>query len=68
MGDHEGTLQVDYNGIRMKTKPILTRFVSTFGTLRFDVKFFFTYSLGFTPCWDYSPTNAIHADNPRCIY
>ena len=51
MGDHEGTLQIEYDGISMKTKLMLTRFGSTFGTSRFDEKFFFIISLGFTPYW-----------------
>ena len=42
----------------------MTRFGSTFGTLRFDEKSFFHTLLGFTPYWDYNPTNAIHADSP----
>ena len=40
MGDHEKTLQNEYEDITMKTKFLLTRFGSTFGTLRFDEKFF----------------------------
>ena len=43
MGDHEGTLQIGYDDISMRTKLILTRFVSTFGTLRFNEKSFFSY-------------------------
>ena len=38
MGDHEGTLKIEYNDIHMKTKPILKRFGGTFGTLRLDEK------------------------------
>ena len=41
----------------------MTRFDNTFGTLRFDKKSFFHTLLGFTPYWDYKPTNAIHADS-----
>ena len=37
MGDHEGTLQIEYDDT-MKTKLILNRFGSTFGTLRFNKK------------------------------
>ena len=44
----------------MKTKPILTPFGSNFGTLRFDENSFFNTLLGFTPLWDYMPTNALH--------
>ena len=64
LGDHEGTLQIEYDDINKKTKLILTRFGSTFGLLRFDEKSFFHTLLGFTPFWDYKPTNAIHADSP----
>ena len=39
-GDKEGTLQIQNDDISMKTKPIVTRFGSTFGTLRFDEKSF----------------------------
>ena len=42
----------------------MTSFGSTFGTLRFDKKSFFHTLLGFTPYWDYKPTNAIHANFP----
>ena len=48
----------------MKTKLILTRFGSAFGTLRFDEKSFLNTLLGFAPYWDYKPTNAIHCDSP----
>ena len=64
LGDHEGTLQIEYNDLNKKVKLILTRFGDTFGTLRFDKKSFFHTLLGFTPYWDYKPTNAIHADTP----
>ena len=63
MGDHEGTLQLEFDNDTMKAKPILTRFGSTFGTLRFDEHFILNTLLGFTPYWDYKPTNAIHADS-----
>ena len=56
LGDHEGTLQIEYDDLNKKTKLILTRFGSTFGTLRFDEKSFFHTLLGFTPFWDYIPT------------
>ena len=38
LGDHEGTLQVEYDDLNKKVKLILSRFGSTFGTLRFDKK------------------------------
>ena len=63
-GDHEGTLQIEYDDLNQKVKLFLTRFGSTFGTLGFDKKSFFHTLLGFTTYWDYKPTNAIHADSP----
>ena len=42
----------------------MTRFGATFGKLSFDEKSFLNILLGFTPYWDYEPTNAIHADSP----
>ena len=64
LGDYEGTSQVEYDDTNKKVKLILTRFGETFGTLRFDKKSFFHTFLGFTPYWDYKPTNAIYADSP----
>ena len=52
LGDHEGTLRIDYKDNTMKTKLIVARFGSTFGTLRFDEKSFFNTLLGFTLFWD----------------
>ena len=63
-GDQDGTMQIEYDDVTMKTKLILTSFGSTFGLLRFDEKPFFSKLLGFKPNWVYKPTNAIHADNP----
>ena len=63
LGDHENTLQINYDDINKKVKLILTRFGSTFRTLRFDKKSFFHKLLGFTPYWVYKPTNAIHTDS-----
>ena len=65
LGDHENTSKIEYDDFTMKTKLILTRFGSTFGTLRFDEKSFFNSILGFTPHWDYKPTIALHAYSPR---
>ena len=64
MGDHEGTLQIEYDDFSLKTKLLLTHFGSTFGTLRFDEKSLFKTLLGFKPYGDYMPTNAIHTDSP----
>ena len=63
LGDHEGTLHIESDDSNNKTKLILTRLGSTFGTLRFDEKSFYHTLIGFTPFWDYKPTNAIHADS-----
>ena len=43
MREHEGTLEIEYDDISMKTKLILTRFGSFFGTLRFDEKSLILY-------------------------
>ena len=51
-GDHERTLQIEDDDLNKKVKLILTRFGSTFGTLRFDEKSFFHTLLGFEPYWD----------------
>ena len=64
LGDHEDTLQIKYDDINKKLKLILTRFGSTFGTLRFDKKSFFHTKLVFDPYCDDRPTNAIHANSP----
>ena len=64
VGDHEGTLQIKYDDVTMKTKLILARFGSTFGTLRFNEKSLFYTLLRFTRYWDYKPNNAIYADSP----
>ena len=64
LGDHEGTLKIEYDDLKKKAKLLLTRFGITFGTLRFGEKSFFHTILGFDPYWDYKPTNAIHADSP----
>ena len=55
LGDHKGTLQIEYDDLYKKVKLILTRFGETFGTLRFDEKSFFHTLLGFEPYWDYKP-------------
>ena len=52
-GDHENTLQIEYDELNKRVKLILTRFGDTFGTLRFDEKSFFHTLLGFTPYLDY---------------
>ena len=64
MSDHERTLKIEYDGIRMKTKLILTPFSEFFGKLRFDEKPFVISIFGFPAFWDYKLTNATHADSP----
>ena len=49
LGDHENTLQIEYDDLIKKVK------LKTFETLRFDEKSFFHTLLGFTPYWDYKP-------------
>ena len=61
MGDHAGTIHFGCDDITKNTRLILTRFGSTFGTLRFDEKSFFIIFLGSTTFWDYEFTNAIKA-------
>ena len=61
---HSEIIQIEYDDISMKTKIILkfknnngkTKFA--LGTLRFDERSFFHTLLGFTPYWDYKPTNS----------
>ena len=64
LGDHEGTLKIENDDLNKKVKLILTRFGEAFETLRFDKNSFLHTLLGFTPYWDYKPTNDIHADAP----
>ena len=63
--DHEGTIQNGYYDISMKTKLTLPCFGLTFGTLKFGERSLLKFSLGFTPFWDYKPTNAVRADSPE---
>ena len=52
LGDHEGTLQIEYDDLNKKVRIILTCFGETFETLRFDEKSFFHTLLGFDAYWD----------------
>ena len=65
--DHEGTIQIKYDDISMKTKLILTRFGLTVGVLRFVEISFFSTVMGCTLFRDYIPTNAIHTDSTGII-
>ena len=64
MGDHEGTLKIEFDKVTMKTKLTLTRYSGTIGTLRFVIRSFFLILINFEPFWDYKPTNANDADSP----
>ena len=61
-GGHSEIIEIEYDDITMKTKIILKckRGEEKFalGTLRFDERSFFHTLLGFTPYWDYRPTNS----------
>ena len=63
MGGHEGTLQFEYDDFSMKTKIILTCYGGTFGTLKSHETTFLITFVGFTPYWDFKPTNANHVDS-----
>ena len=52
MGDHEGTLQLEFGDINRKTKLILKRFGGTFGTSGFNEKSFNNNLSGVTQNWD----------------
>ena len=60
------SIQVEYDDISMKTKIILKyireRKIFVLGTLRFDQTSFFHSLLGFTPYWDYKPSNVYTSD------
>ena len=62
MGDHEGTIQIEYDEISMKTKLISALFGRIFGKLGFDEKFF-KYFIGFETILEYKPNNAVHAES-----
>ena len=60
---HKETIQLEYDDISLKTKIILKfknneKSLFAEGTLRFDDTSCFHTLLGFTPYWDYKPTNS----------
>ena len=60
---HKETIQLEYDDISMKTKIILKfknneKGLFALGTLRLNDRSFFHNLLGFTPYWDYKPTNS----------
>ena len=66
---HSEIIEIEYDDISMKTKIILkfkhnNNTMFALGTLRFDERSFFHTLLGFTPYWDYKPTNSNHDGIP----
>ena len=65
---HQETIQLEYDDISMRTTIVLkfkneeNKFAS--GTLRFDKQSFFHTLLGFSPYWDYKPSNSNHVLTP----
>ena len=66
---HKVIIEKEYDDNSMKTKIILKfknnkKGFFALGTLRFDDRSFFHTLLGFTPFWDYKPTNSNRDDIP----
>ena len=61
---HEETIQLEYDDISMRATIILKfkneKLKFALGTLRFDKQCFFHTLLGFSPYWDYKPSNSNH--------
>ena len=61
---HEESIQLEYDDISMRTTIVLKfkneKAKFNLGTLRFDKQSFFHTLLGFSPYWDYKPTNSDH--------
>ena len=60
---HKEIIEIEYDDNSMKSKIILKfknneKHLFALGTLRFDERSFFLTLLGFTPFWDYKPTNS----------
>ena len=62
MDDQEGTVQIEYDDLSMKTKINLNRFLVFLGVFGLDKNSFFKTLLGSTPYLEKQPTNANHAD------
>ena len=66
---HKEIIEIEYDDISMKTKLFL-KFKNTekrlfaLGTLRFNEKSFLHTLLGFTPYWEYKPTNSNYVAIP----
>ena len=59
IGGERGSVRIEYDDISMKTKLIFDYFLA----LRFNKKSFFHSLLGFTPYWDYKPTNGVNSES-----
>ena len=61
---HEESIQLEYDDISMRTTIVLKfkneKAKFALGTWRFDKQSFFHTLLGFSPYWDYKPTNSDH--------
>ena len=61
---HEETIQLEYDNISMRATIILKftneKMKFALGQLRFDEQSFFHTLLGFSPYWDYKPSNSNH--------
>ena len=61
---HQETIQLEYDDISMRATIVLKfkneKNMFALGTLRFDQQSFFHTLLGFSPYWDYKPSNSNH--------
>ena len=61
---HQETIQLEYDDISMRATIVLKfkdeKKIFALGTLRFDKQSFFHILLGFSPYWDYKPSNSNH--------
>ena len=61
---HQETIQLEYDDISMRTTIVLKfkngKYMFALRTLRFDRQSFFHTLLGFSPYWDYKPSNSNH--------
>ena len=61
---HQETIQLEYDDISMRATSVLKfkneKNMFALGTLRFDKQSFFHTLLGFSPYWDYKPSNSNH--------
>ena len=61
---HQETIQLEYDDISMRATIVLKfkneKNTFALGTLRFDKQSFFHTLIGFSPYWDYKPSNSNH--------